>query len=694
MKFRTSSLLALVLFSHQNIHADDLFELPISELLKIKVQSASKKEESLLKAPIAIDVLSSEDIERSNVTNIAEALRLIPGVIVKEESNGNFDIHIRGLNSVVPGNGPVFSTNSSTLVMINNKPAYNHFFGGVYWPSLGIGLNDIKQIEVAKGAVSAMYGPNAANGIINIITKTPTSNGTKVSGHSSISNENTQRLNARADIKSDKTELSLFTNIDRRKRSSNKYYDLNSRTFRNIDDVDFLGGWGKINAITANAYPYTGDSLKEQSLGSRLAFDWNANNKTIVSYNHYRSKFHDNILDTSATTFAFFEIDGHKLNIEHEYKDYKFFYTYERANQDLSGSTLFDFKMDIHSAQLEGKHKFKNSTLSSLIFFNQSVTDSVDFLGINNKEKVENVAASTMLDYKISDKLRSLVAIRLDYFSLGYQIEPSYQLALTYTPTDRNFYWVNYGHAFRSPFVLDALSELQTAAGLNQIAEYKGDVNLKLLTIDEVQLGWRNQSHKNLSLSTHFFYRDIKNFHYIGQTGSRTQGADTIFEFEWKNLPTTVTQLGLTFSGKYNFTKSLSSLLHMTTQRTTLTDRQKIAGTGTTFDSTYNGTPAIFGGINTYWNATSKSQFSLESYFYTRHKPEYGYGFSVAASPTTNVRDTIHEKILIDLGYRFSINEVSYLKLVGKNILNQKRREFNFADETPMSFYAELALDL
>ena len=133
-----------------------LYNMSLEDLMNIEITSASKKSESLFDAPLSASVLTREEILNAGATSIMEALRLVPGVIVREQSNGNYDIHIRGLDNVPPNSLVLSSTNTTTLVMINNRPVYNYLQGGTFWESLPIDLNDVDKIEVIRGPSSTL----------------------------------------------------------------------------------------------------------------------------------------------------------------------------------------------------------------------------------------------------------------------------------------------------------------------------------------------------------------------------------------------------------------------------------------------------------------------------------------------------------------------------------------------------------
>lgn len=142
--------------------APDYFELTLEQLLEVTVHSASKKVEPIAAAAAAVYVVSSEDIVRAGVTNIPDALRKVPGMQVARSDANSWAISIRGFNS---------SLANKLLVLIDGRTIYNPVFGGVLWEAHNLMLDDIDRIEVVRGPGGALWGANAVNGVINIITK-------------------------------------------------------------------------------------------------------------------------------------------------------------------------------------------------------------------------------------------------------------------------------------------------------------------------------------------------------------------------------------------------------------------------------------------------------------------------------------------------------------------------------------------
>lgn len=136
--------------------------LSVEELLNTKVTSVAKKTQSLNDAPAAAFVISNEDIKRSGATSIPDALRLAPGLDVARIDSNKWAVSSRGFNSRFA---------NKLLVLIDGRSTYTRTFSGVYWENQDVMMEDIDRIEVIRGPGATLWGANAVNGVINIITK-------------------------------------------------------------------------------------------------------------------------------------------------------------------------------------------------------------------------------------------------------------------------------------------------------------------------------------------------------------------------------------------------------------------------------------------------------------------------------------------------------------------------------------------
>ncbi len=139
-----------------------LTELSLEQLGDIEVTSVSKQPETVWQTAVAIHVITQEDIRRSGATSLPELLRLAPGVEVARIDSDHWAVGVRGF-------GDQFS--KSLLVLIDGRSIYTPLFAGMYWPAHDTLIQDIDRIEVIRGPGGTIWGANAVNGVINIITK-------------------------------------------------------------------------------------------------------------------------------------------------------------------------------------------------------------------------------------------------------------------------------------------------------------------------------------------------------------------------------------------------------------------------------------------------------------------------------------------------------------------------------------------
>jgi iron complex outermembrane receptor protein len=140
----------------------DLKKLSVEELMGIRVTSVSKRPEPLGGAPAAIAVVTSEDIRRSGSTSVPEALRFVPGIHVARQTSNTWAVSSRGFSSV---------NSEKLLVLTDTRNLYTPLFSGVFWDVQDYLLQDIERIEVIRGPGATLWGSNAVNGVINIVTK-------------------------------------------------------------------------------------------------------------------------------------------------------------------------------------------------------------------------------------------------------------------------------------------------------------------------------------------------------------------------------------------------------------------------------------------------------------------------------------------------------------------------------------------
>ena len=142
--------------------AGDLVEDSLETLMNLEVSSPGRKEQKLSQTAGAVYVITQEDIRRSGLSSIPEVLRMVPGVQVARIDASSWSVTARGFSGRFA---------DKMLVLIDGRSIYNHLYSGVYWEQNSVPLEDIERIEVIRGPGATMWGANAVNGVINIITK-------------------------------------------------------------------------------------------------------------------------------------------------------------------------------------------------------------------------------------------------------------------------------------------------------------------------------------------------------------------------------------------------------------------------------------------------------------------------------------------------------------------------------------------
>jgi iron complex outermembrane recepter protein len=140
----------------------DFMQLNMEELLDLEVTSVSRKPQKVSDAAAAVFVITQQEIRRSGATSVPDVLRMVPGLHVARLDVNKWVVTSRGFSSVYA---------NKLLVLVDGRTIYNQLFSGVMWQSHDVPLEDIERIEVIRGPGASIWGVNAVNGVINIITK-------------------------------------------------------------------------------------------------------------------------------------------------------------------------------------------------------------------------------------------------------------------------------------------------------------------------------------------------------------------------------------------------------------------------------------------------------------------------------------------------------------------------------------------
>lgn len=481
----------------------DIAGMSTDELLQLAIVSASKKSESLFDSPLSATVLTGENIKKAGVTSIMEALRLVPGVIVREQTPGNYDIHVRGYDDLEPNGLISFTRNAITLVMINNRIVYNEFQGNTYWELLQVSVDDIDKIEVVRGPAAAMYGPNAVSGVINIITKKPNEKkGLHVSSYSQAGNYNSILGNAAVSYAMNNGfSVRVAGNYDYRKRHNVDYYLLSKMKYKrgtlgNVIGIDTLNN-PFINSFTGDEcnvavgqavdpdlnpfasptpnykqrYPYTDLGTDRKSINTHFAFnkkDYNINLMGGYSTAMIQDAFPINNF-AALSTDSMSNMFGHLWG---NYKNFSFSFDHNRGDVKTLGSgSALQAEYNISNANVEYSWDvFENFNIKPGFSYRSAVFNG-RILGSTQLDSNYNIVerdgdqVNTLLsgylraEYKFNN-FRLIAALRADKFQYPDKVAISPLVTATYKVNKNLLTRVSYGQATRSPFMINLFTNL------------------------------------------------------------------------------------------------------------------------------------------------------------------------------------------------------------------------------------------
>ena len=140
----------------------DLSDASLEDLLNIRVSSVTRTERTLSRTASSVFVITADDIRQSGATSIAEILRIVPGIDIARINANTWAISARGFNGRFA---------NELLVMVDGRPVYTPTFGGVFWDVLDLPLENIDRIEVIRGPGGSVWGANAVNGVVSVVTR-------------------------------------------------------------------------------------------------------------------------------------------------------------------------------------------------------------------------------------------------------------------------------------------------------------------------------------------------------------------------------------------------------------------------------------------------------------------------------------------------------------------------------------------
>ena len=721
---------------------DDLLQVPFEDLIllvkKFKLSSidelyalllnptqstASKMEEDVFNAPLATTVLTADELEKSGARSIPEALKLAPGIIVREKTNGNYDIHIRGNDYIAPGSDFENTVNSSTLVMIDNRPVYNSFLGATFWENLPVSVNDIEKIEIVYGPSASLYGPNAVSGVIHLITKKVMEDGVKTEFDVQAGNNNEKVAYGAVRYKKGDWGIKLSGNYQKADRFQDSYYILEEG--KNVSG-DQVGDLNAQNDTTFNASEFSSDYSNALDKGAvNLGITYSPSEKINIAYSgsYQSSSAQTAYMDlgsvlTSRESSSFSnsinlnigKFEGHfsgvagKLNAVEGLPGYEYDYT------ELNGKIGYNFK-------------YKNLLVRPGIDANYAYYSDEDYVDVeantgllNGSAELGTVQGSLRLDYTAFDKLRIVGAWMQGYFYKPERSYNSYQFTSSYKAADHTILRLVASKSNSGLFILNTYmnksiqvpvhGEMQnTVEGDTWSMNMVGNENLSPMEMNMLELGVRHRFKRNLQADISLFYNRSKNYSEMVRDESGMEAAEPGDEENtaptrmagatqsMQNIDLESHQYGVTASVKYVLNEKFNASLFATYQQTELKDYEVTEAyiyeglTGETIDNNelaesavyldldHDYTPKFYGGATFNYAPASKWNFNASLYAYSKQESFYTKG-----QEFYNIQ--IDPKISGNLKASYQVNDWMNVYVNARNITNDSAREFMFTDKT------------
>ncbi len=467
----------------------ELRKLSLESLMDIPIFSVSKREESSFEAAAAIYVISREDIRRSGAQNIPEALRMVPGLEVASIDANKWAITSRGFQE---------RFSNKLLVLIDGRSVYTPLFSGVYWDVQDTLLEDIDRIEVIRGPGGTLWGANASNGVINIITKNASeTQGTYVEGGVGSIEKGFGALRYGGELESGGNFRGYL-----------KYF--NRDNFDDLDEIEGADGWDSARggfrmdseispkkSYTIQGDYYQGDSGTRSTLLESFTapFSQTADEDVQVSGGNLLARLERNSSPDSNIRF-------------------QFYYDVAKRKERILRQTIQTADLDFqHSKKLFQNHRVVWGLGQRFIFDKLNGGTSTAF---PNNDRLSLISSSFIQDEidLIEDRLRLIVGTKFSWNNYsGIEFQPNFRFLLT--PKINHTIWGSISRAVRTPSRAEDgirinASAFPTTTGLSSISNL-GNHNFDSEDLISFELGYRLRESSSFLIDVTGFYNEYEN---------------------------------------------------------------------------------------------------------------------------------------------------------------------------------------
>jgi iron complex outermembrane receptor protein len=470
----------------------DINMLSIEQLADVQITSVSKQRESLGDAAAAVYVIGHDDVVRSGATSMGDILRLAPNLEVMRTSPTNYVITARGLN----GNSADQNFSDKLLVLIDGRSVYTPLYSGVYWDMQDVPPEDIERIEVISGPGGTLYGANAVNGVINIVTRKA---GDTPGGVLDLT---------AGDLQSS-ASLQYGGKLDDDLAYRVYGKDFYQRAFDSPSGASAHDGWAKPQGGFRLDWTPAADivSLEGDLYGGAEAQPGGAN--TIIGGGNLTAQWQHPLGENSSLQVLTY-------------------YDQTRRNQLNGGGFV------LNTYDLEIQHNFSLGGWNSIVWGigdradqyritpQASPTSSLQFLPAARTLNLANVFAEDHI--RLDDALQLIAGLKLEDDPYS-GVTPMPSVRLSWKPDSDNLLWAAVSRVIRSPTPFD--SDVQEKLGT--LTFLTGNANFLPEQVTAYEVGYRGQITPRLSLSVSAFqniYDDLKDIEL---------NPVTVFPLQWGN---------------------------------------------------------------------------------------------------------------------------------------------------------------
>lgn len=449
--------------------------------------SASRREQKVSETSAAVFVINNDDLRRSGVTSIPDALRMVPGLQVAQLNANTWAITARGFNR---------ESANKLLVMIDGRTVYHPTFSGTLWRTKDVLLEDVERIEIIRGPGAAMWGANAVNGVINVITKRANSSqgllvtaggGTEDKGLGAIryGGKITDNLHYRTYIKyADRDDLELAAggnsgdNWEKFQGGFRIDGDLTQHDSLTLQGDLYTGNGGSLRDITTPIEPFTSRSnMGEDFSGGNILSRW-------------RHRFSDT---SDLSLQLYFDRTQDKT-------------TYSAIN-DSSEAVINTYDADLqHYFQLGDRQEVTWGLGFRYIEDDQDNAINFSFAPASRDYLLYSAFIEDQV-VLVPDTVKFLFGSKFEHndFS-GFQIQPNARFI--YTPDNQQTLWTAVSRAVRTPNRLDHDTSLLyfSQLGPNVLAALQGNQDFESEELIAYELGYRIAPKENISIDVAAFY--------------------------------------------------------------------------------------------------------------------------------------------------------------------------------------------